>query len=243
MSKQLYYNVPCTLFRDFLKDDSHRQRIFDDVICYVVYAEYLRLQGIETDDDKRFDLACRNMRCKTNKEDVMEYGPGMMRVYQKEACFSISSDIYWSFRNEYHTDEECALFLAWLALKSIIGSKPYIKTNNALWLSRMDGSTQIKKPFSKVCKTYSPQVERYNSLYRCRRLRALLFDYYHVSFYSDGVRGFYFSLTLDMDDLVKAVMKRPRTDVIGRLKEAKQKALEAFNHDCNHEFNHDCNLK
>ena len=248
MSKRIYYNVPCTLFRDYLKDAMHRKRIFDDVLVYAIYAEFMRLQDEETDKAKRFDKACKNMGCMAYKmNDVLSQGAKLYASGKGEAYCSIEADKFWQQVNEQQTDEERALFLAWVALKSIIGNKPYIKTNNALWLSRMDGNSKKKERGFKHKHTYTEAVERYNSLYKCRRLRALLFEYYHVSFFSDGVRGFYFSLTLDMERLLRAVKESTRTNAISKYNEAKKAALEALNHDCNHNCNHDlnhnCNLK
>lgn len=252
MSRRIYYNVPCILFRDFLKSDMHNERVLADVLYYAVYVEYLRLQDKESDEAKRFSMACYNMGCSdqsiSNSYDyAIERGELLYTSGMGEAFCSIDNEKYWRMVNDNPTTEEKALFLAWIALKSIIGNKPYIKTNNALWLSRMDGSSTIKsRPYKKKT-IYSEEIEKYNSLYRCRRLRALLFDYYHVSFFSDGVRGFYFSLTLGMEELIRAVKQRPKTDAIGKFNDAKKKALEALNHDCNHDFNHDfnhnCNLK
>lgn len=248
MSRRIYYNVPCILFRDFLKSDTHTAKVLSDVLYYAVYVEYLRLEEKESDEVERFSTACYNMGCSDQSiiksfNYVIEKGSLLFSSGKGEAFCSIDSARYWRMVNENPTVEEKALFLAWMALKSIIGNKPYIKTNNALWLSRMDGSSTIKRRPYKRKTIYSEEIEKYNSLYRCRRLRALLFDYYHVSFFSDGVRGFYFSLTLNMEELIKAVKQKPKTDVIGKYNEAKKKALESFNHDCNHDFNHDCNLK
>ena len=240
MSRRIYYNVPCILFRDFLKSDTHTERVLGDVLRYAVYVEYMRLQNDVPDEEERFLTACRNMGAEhLCKNQVLMIGDSLFRHGKNEAFVSLDSAKYWEQVNERKTPEQRALFLAWIALKSIIGNKPYIKTNNALWLSRMDGSSTTKGKQFKKKSIYSDEIEKYNSPYRCRRLRALLFQYYRVSFFSDGVRGFYFSLTLNLEELIKAVKQRPRTDAIGKYNEAKRAALEAFNH----EFNHDCNLK
>lgn len=252
MSRRIYYNVPCILFRDFLKSDMHTERVLADVLYYAVYVEYLRLQDKESDEAKRFSMACYNMGCSDQSisksyDYAIERGELLYTSGMGEAFCSIDNEKYWRMVNDNPTTEEKALFLAWVALKSIIGNKPYIKTNNALWLSRMDGNSKKKERGFKHKHIYTEAVERYNSLYKCRRLRALLFEYYHVSFFSDGVRGFYFSLTLDMERLLRAVKDSTRTNAISKYNEAKKAALEALNHDCNHNCNHDlnhnCNLK
>ena len=265
--KPVVYHVPCTIFRDYLKVDAlRRERILSDVLFHAMYREWLRLDKI-TDEEKRFDAACANIGM--NKPcmkitDAIERGKELWNAGINEACFSIGGDLLRKHmdKHEEQTDEERALFVAYLALGSILGNKEYTKTNILMWLSRMDGSTQVKKPFRANCATFTPPVEKYytsidkngnrkKSFYKTRRLRALLYEYYGVSSYADGVRGFYFSLTMDMEELVKAVKEKKSDSALSKFNEAKKKALESSTHDCihdcnhmlNRDCNHDCNLK
>jgi hypothetical protein len=250
MAKRIYYNVPCTLFQNYLKDDMRRKRVLSEVITYAVYAEYLRLHDEVSDEAARFATACRNMGSGSlSMSQTLTDGERLFKSGKGEAFVSLDSDMYWEQVESDMGEEQRLLFLAWMALKSIQGSKSFAKTNRSMWLSRMDGSSKIKKPFRKGANTYSEPIEFYNEekngkktyLYRCRHLRALLFKYYHVSFYSDGVRGFYFSLTLDMKELARAVVSKPKSDVMSEFKEAKMAALAALNHNGNHTRNHNGN--
>ena len=259
MAKRIYYNVPCTLFRNYLKDDNSRIRCLFDVINYAVYVEYMRLQDEIPEEAKRFDAACRNMGSGSlNMNEVLYDGERMLKSGKKEAIFSLDSEKYWEQVNEDKTPEERAMFLAWLALKSIQGNKPFAKTCNAMWLSRMDASTMIKKKGFGRKTTYSEPVERYNSKYKCSRLRALLYKYYHVCSDADGVRGFYFSTTLDFERFETSIKTAPKTDPLSEYKAAKAAAKASLKefakdlahnltrelaHDLTHDSTHNLTLK
>lgn len=246
MAKRIYYNVPCTLFQNYLKDDMRRKRVLSEVITYAVYAEYLRLHDEVSDDAARFATACRNMGSGSlNMSQTLTDGERLFKSGKGEAFVSLDSDKYWEQVNEEKAPD---LFLAWMALKSILGNKPFAKTNNGMWLSRMDGSSKVKKPFRKGANTYSEPVEHFNNHYQCRKLKAQLWYYYGVSFYDgQGIRGFYFSLSMKPEQLKQAVMERVKTDVMAMYKEAMKAAREPRKHngkhDGNHTRNHNGNLK
>ena len=247
MSKRIYYNVPCTLFRNYLKNDFCREQVLFDVLTYAVYSEYLRLQDEVFDEAEGFDMACKNMGCKNRSmEQVLTDGKSLFESGKGEAFVSLDSDKYWKQVNEDMTHEERAMFLAWMALKSIQGNKPFAKTCNAMWLSRMDGYSRMRKPSFRAKNTFSEPVEKYNSKYKCSRLRALLFKYYQVSSDADGVRGFYFSTSMDMNRFVATLKAEPKTDVISEFKAAKaaaKAALKGLTHDLAHDLTHDLTLK
>lgn len=256
MAKRIYYNVPCTLFQNFLKDDKSRERVLFNVLTYVVYAEYMRLQDEIPDEEARFNTACRNMGSgELNKNEVLFDGKRMFKSGKKEAFFSFSSEKYWEQVNEEKTPEERVLFLAWLALKSIQGNKPFAKTCNAMWLSRMDGSTKIKKAFRSNCPPYSDAIQKVcNSKYKCSQIRAKLYKYYNVPYDADGVRGFYFSTSMDFEKFEEAILTAPKTDAMSEFKAAKTAAKAAAKealkeyakqlaHDLTHDLAHHSTLK
>lgn len=239
MSKRIYYNVPCTLFRDYLKDDMHRNIVLHNVAIYSIYVEFLRLKEKESNEAKRFNMACNNMGFPhKDYNDVMNHGSKLFESGKGEAFCSIDSHRYWQQVNDSQSVEMRVLFLAWMALKSIIGNKSYVKANNAIWLSRMDGSSCIKKPFRKGLSTYSDSIERLNNHYQCRKLKALLWYYYGLSFYDGkGVRGFYFSLTLKPEELRRSVEQKQNIDVMSMYKATMNHVRDHNNHNDNRNGN------
>lgn len=150
MGKEIFYNVPCGLFQGFLESDMDKRRIFDDIINYVAYKEYRRLENTISDDTKLWDEICRNIGCYVqDKERTLDRGFEIHVEHKRNAFFSISNTHCWEFTNNYKSDEECVLLLAHLALKSICGNRKYVKTNRILWLSRMDGKSAPRYKFDK----------------------------------------------------------------------------------------------
>lgn len=229
MAKEIFYNVPCGLFQGFLGSDMDKRRVFDDIINYVAYKEDSRLEKTISDDVKRWNETCRNMGCIIrDKERTLDRGFEISVKHKNNAFFSISHTIYWDFCDNYKSDEECVLLLAHLALKSICGNRKYVKTNRFLWLSRMDGKSAPKyKSGKKKTLDLSAAIKRYDTEYGARKLRSLLFQYYHDSFYTGGSRGFYYSSTLSIEELIKAVQSdnQQRIDPLKNAMKMAQKSV------------------
>lgn len=231
MNKQLFYNAPCSVWRGFLDSDGRKTEVLDYHLYCAVSKKYDNLTDIE-DEDKRFEEACDNLYCTIgNKCDCLEYGHNLNSSHQKDAIFSVNSATFWDFHHNYKSEEECTLLLAYLALKSIIGTKSYAKTNKEMWLSRMDGKTRVeysvKKDGSKEL-VLSKSIMKWNTHYGVRKLKTLLWKYYHVSFYSKSVHGFYASVSLDDKGLVAMVQKvKKEPTLYDEFKKAQIAAVEA----------------
>ena len=207
MDKKIYYNAPCGLFHGFLDDELSRKKVLKDVLDFACWQVYEKHSDIK-DEETRFQRVREILGFSNgDKEDIIKRGESLASLHANEPFFSIQGDIYWNFRNTFKSDEECAMLIAYLALKSICGKRQWAKTNKAMWLSRMDGKIrpEYKKVKGKPELDISDSLSKYKSKYGIRRLRALLFEYYKVSFYSKCVHGFCFSTTLSLVDLIFAI--------------------------------------
>lgn len=59
----------------------------------------------------------------------------------------------------------------------------------------------------KKVRVYHPTIEKYSSHYKLQKIKALLYEYYHVSTYSN-TRGFYASCEMKLTDLITTVIER-----------------------------------
>ena len=59
----------------------------------------------------------------------------------------------------------------------------------------------------KKVRVYHPTIEKYSSHYKLQKIKALLYEYYHVSTYSN-TRGFYASCEMELTDLITKVFER-----------------------------------
>ena len=215
MSNTIFYNAPCSVWRRFLERDYNKENVLDQHLFCAIAKVYDTLDDIE-DEKERFRKACSILNCKTHA-DNLSIGHNNNYQYKKDALFSLSHDMFWDFYKNYKSEEECTLLLAYLALKSIIGAKSYAKTNKDMWLSRMDGKTRSeyksKRDGSREL-ILSDSIKKWSTNYGIRKLKALLWKYYHVSFYSKSVHGFYASISLDDKDLAATVQKNKKASTI-----------------------------
>lgn len=231
MTKEIYYNAPCGLYKGFLNDETSRMRALQNVFDFVYFTEYQKHTDIQ-DEKERFEKVRATLDFENGYSDNEERfcrGQKLASLHIKEPYFSISRKAYVDFYNNYKSDEECAMLLAYLALSSICGNKQkWAKTNKAMWLSRMDGKSrpEYKKVKGKDELVLSDSLAKYRTNYGIRRLRALLFEYYHVAFYSKSVHGFCFSTTLTLSDLILMVKHEPSDTkrIDDKLKTATKKA-------------------
>ncbi len=192
-----YYNCPCVLWKDYLLEEK-REQVEENVISYLMAVKYDVCKDMNQVRKELGNIVGGD------DEEILRNGHNLIKMYGggKTAHFSVAIETFWDFKNNYHTDEERAMLLAYLAIKSIVGKQDFIKTNAQMWLSRMDGNT---KPIKKEQLTNN--VREWSTPYKIRKLKALMWKYYHVGFYSSNVHGFYASIKLTSAKLIQAVKK------------------------------------
>lgn len=231
MTNKIYYNAPCGLYIGFLEDDMSRRRVLEDVLYFACYKEYLKHTDIK-DEEKRFQRVLDILNCSGGiRMQIIERGKSLASLHSKEPYFSINKETYWDFHDHYKSDEECAMLMAYLALKSICGQRQWAKTNKAMWLSRADGKSrpEWKKEKGEKVLAVSNGLVKYRTNYGIRRLKSLLYEYYNVSFYSKSVHGFCFSTTMQLSELIAAIKHEPSETkrIDNKLREAIEKAEAA----------------
>ena len=229
MTNYIYYNAPSELFRGFLLDKKYPQCL-GDVINYVLYAQceknWCSMKDCGEYASKALGVDFQNPKT-AYKRGLQLFDELIRENREKPAFFSMSHDLYWYLREKETTSEERGVILAYLAIKSMIGKREYIKANMTLLCSRMDGQTRYRG------QQISSEVAMYATRYRAHKLMNALFERYGVIFYSGNathkVRGFYCSLTLSMAELIHRVEKardEAKAKPYDPLKEAQRKALE-----------------
>lgn len=229
MADKIYYNAPCELYKGFLSDRKHEECL-ENILNFVIYALSSK-KGYNKDTCREYARDCLGVNC---SNPASNYNSGrklfneLMYNDTKPAYFSVSNEMYWHFHDRETSFDERVSALAYLAIKSMIGKREYIKTNMTLLCSRMDGRTRYRRG-----QELSPEVAKYTNRYWSHKLMNDLFTRYGVVFYSGcaahKVRGFYCSVTLSMVDLIRKVEKvrnEARAQPADPLREAQRKALE-----------------
>jgi hypothetical protein len=236
MADKIYFNAPCKLYRGFL-DDRKYSECLEDVLAFAAYAQSSKAGCLKKDFA---EYVREHLQAKlVNPDKFYQRGSDLFfntvgRASEKPAFFSVSSDMYWWLRDK-PAREERAVALAYLAIKSMIGKREYVKTNMTLLCNRMDGRTRYT-----AGKEASPEIAKYANRYWGHKLLAMLYDKYGVTIYSGSVahkmRGFYCSCTLTMTELIRKV-EQSRAEAKARpkdpLKEAQREALAELGMPCN----------
>lgn len=119
---------------------------------------------------------------------------------------------------------DAVVMLAYMAVKSIAGHQRFYKMSNDLLLARMSGYKDVKTLQENGCPT---KLRKYNTRHYLEKIRAYLWKYYRVAFYSPGkMRGYYVSLTITPQHLKNVVEKIRQKTILAEYKEAQHELRE-----------------
>lgn len=240
--KKVYLKVPCELFKGFASTAEKRRECIQGIFKYGLYSLSQKYGSKK--------LACAYLNLVTEGYDIENFikrGEEIAKAVKGKCYFYVSVKKLWEFHNDSKKFEESVLFLAYLALSSIQGNRSYFFSSNGLLLARMDGqdkvnygeklnvdkdtgNTEIRRSADNLILENS-ELKSYASKYKMNALRELLYTYYKVSSYSPrGARGFYFSTTLGLEDLIKtvsfAILLRAQQKKESSLKQETKKIVE-----------------
>lgn len=230
---ETYYQFPAALMFGFWQSEEAKIRCLNNVLYYSAYSvwcskgrgglvsegnfhnficEELSLSRFAYDTKAKFYRATEELR---SKYDPDTYN-GLF--------WCISNSMFFDFYNNSKTAEERAGLLAYLAIRSIIGQRPFAKTNKYFLTSRMACNLKNQNELPE-------EIEKYRIRYHFDKLKTRLYTSFNVAIYSDKtMRGLYVSLKKDTDGkpdilwLAQQVNKhRLEKDSIDPLKDALQK--------------------
>lgn len=222
MSEVKYFNFPVCLLSGFLVDPVE---VLRKIGRYSVY-KYSLISELSFEDAAHFFGITFNHPAAAQKEAELIHSD----VPANSPFVGISLTQYSEFYNNHKTEFECATLLAFLALKSIIQDKRYMKLDNRYFLARMDGK-------SHACdfKALSKSIRKYANEYQTKKLKTALSLSYGLKTYGFHTRGFYISFTLDLEDLIYHAELRRKSIKVNQLKndteEARKRALERLRND------------
>ena len=225
MSDQKYFNVPVQLISGFMDNSSD---CLNNIFDYAVYQMSLKYEGTEA---QNFLKACKWFEVKTG-DDMKSIRNGKIlnaNIIHSSPKVGISLKMWFDFYQNEKSDFDKICFLGFLAIKSILQTKPYCKIDNKYWLSRMDGKVKAISEFRELSKT----ISKYASEYQTVKIKKELRIGWGLTTYSRYTRGFYVSLSMTIEELVFEAEKRRKStkDKLYREqeKEALKKAMNRIN--------------
>lgn len=197
-----YFNFPITLLNDFLKDEYSHTNVLNDIMNYAMYDISREYNG---DDDEKLKYATNFFGITNNDTKAFIKGRKLYDSNIGSAKVGISKDMLFDFYdNKTKTEFDKICLLAFLGLKSILGTSAYCKTNFNLMFARVEGRNKSCTGFGIFCET----ILKYNT----RRLREKIInelqDNWYLKYYSYHTRGFYISFDMTREELIIMAEKK-----------------------------------
>ncbi|WP_027880399.1 hypothetical protein [Mesoflavibacter zeaxanthinifaciens] len=209
-----YFNFPVQFLTGFLENPITSLNI----ICkYCLYHHSLKLNNNKKID--RFIAATFYFDLSYGDGGHQAYVDAMNdaeRIYNNSIAehgenppkTGLKIEVFKRFIIENKSKFDYTCLLAFLALKSIIGKKPYCKTTNNYWLARMDGKTHSVNDKSEL----SDQIQKFSNEYQTKKIKSELQNSWGLITYSRYTRGFYISFQMKLEDLIyQAELNRKST--------------------------------
>ncbi len=130
--------------------------------------------------------------------------------------------------NKDKSEFDVAQLAAYVSIKSILGTKKYVKTNKAHIVSRMFGYSSVKHLPKEMIPSIKSLFTKYNSRYHIDKVLQLLELNWNVITYSNHIRGMYIAMgnKISIVELASAVETKKKKNQISELKRSKIEARD-----------------
>lgn len=218
MNDKKYLNVPVPMLKDL---HSNSKRFFDDAFDVGLYLYSKTLTGSEEkrykDSLHFFGITQRNF-----KNGIVTAKQFLNRIPDKYPTIGIEKDMLFDYYKNDKSDFDIICLSAFLGIRSILGKKPYDKTNKSLIHARMFGYNTAKE----LPVELTPLQEKYKIRWHMDKLLEELQINWHLKVLWNHNRGFYLSFDLSFDEMAAIIEKDKQIFKIQQLKELKKKAIE-----------------
>lgn len=215
------YNFPISMLHGFI---SNPDKVLNDILDFAVYStnkqyHYEDADEVEAITGTRF----------YNLNSALRDGEQLAKEHSNNGYpwTGIGHNILWQFKGKDRNDFDKATLLAFLAIKSLIGEKPYYKvTNQSVIFKRMAGYKDSDKY------NLPKEIKKFTTRSRFDRIKLELKENWNVVIYATHVRGMYISTTLSLEELaMQAEKNKLRTRQRAQshaAEEARRKAVETL---------------
>jgi hypothetical protein len=209
--KPQYFNFPIILIKSLPED---KLGTLNNALYFAMYSHSLKMDAEElysNSELSKFKSAAKFYGVILNGSDQniklkLKRGKELFdSIPTENPKVGLNISIFWDFYNNEKSEFDIVCLLAFLAIKSILGSKPYCKTVNAYLWSRMSGNA--KSDLSELTET----VKKYANEYQTVKIKNELRENWGLITYSRYTKGFYVSFTLDLPKLILEAEKRRKS--------------------------------
>lgn len=220
-----YFNFPVQLMQGVLKSNQKIKKEFlSNVLHYSIYRHSVLIEDLnqyEETQQERFNRSAQWLHVELgNPKYALSEGMELNKKYKNAKVFTgLNTGVFWDFYKNDKTDYQWEYLFAFLAFKSIIGKKQYVKTNNELLYTRMAGKEKVKE--YQVLKGFS------FTRYHLDKIKTELQTGWGLKYYSRYTKGFYVGFNIDLETLIYEAEKRKDSMKAALLKEKKKATVNA----------------
>ena len=199
MKKEIYFNFPIALMRGLLIGQKSVKSCLSDAMDFHVYSHSVKIEDLneyEETDLQRFKRSASYWGVTFgHPESAMQNGKQLFEKYADGAALvGINKDMYWDFYQGTKSSFQVECLITFLALRSILGKKKVVKTNNALLAVRMSG-------FASTAESFLEEVYEMKR-YQLDKIKTELQTNWNLKYYSFYTRGFYISFDMTLEELI-----------------------------------------
>lgn len=199
--QRMYFTIPLPLMEGWWESYESFQNCLLNGLQYDILAYTYECNFTNVTDDETvikavhesFNLKTwrydnENHIIKKMRQDKVLYNLYWTEENNRPANFQIEVRQFWDFVNNEKTMDDCSMLMAFMSVKSLMGHNKVIKTNKYAITARMACRTSLRSTSQQL----PEEIAKWQSRKRYDRLKRVLFERYHVGFYSDtGIRGTY----------------------------------------------------
>lgn len=217
---QVYFNFPVPLLRNAFGDI---RQVMNDIMAYAGYMHTLKLD-LGTSQKKMESAGNYFGVIYGNAAIAYDQGSNLFYELPKNSpMVGISKSILFDFYLNPKTEFDIAVLCAFLAVKSILGYKPYVKTTNDFLISRMAGYARVDEITDQI----PDPLVKFTIRRMLDKIKLELQTSWGVNIYARYTRGFYVSIEtiFPLEKLVLEAEKRREEHIEAQLRNKKETAL------------------
>lgn len=219
-TNKIFFNVPIPLLKQL---HTNCREFYEKAFDVGVYLCSKNLEGSSAVE--KYNAAMKFLNVSQGKSSDTALKSARSIIYNigdNYPTAGLDTHTYFDFYKNEKSDFEIASLAAFLGIKSIIGTKPYCKTNKAFIHARMFGYVTAKEMPSKL----SLLEQKYQIRWHMDKILLELQTNWSLKLISDHQRGMYVSFSLSLEQLAEKSLINKQKAKIQQLRESKKKAID-----------------
>ena len=203
-----YMSVPIGLLRDIHKN---KESVIHEMFTYGIYDRALKLYpNMEIVETFAIEESMNYLGLTVNDlETRLERGHKAYARYCKQPTASIKKTLLFDIRDGKMTEFELMVVSAFIGLRSMIGTKAYLKATDDYLVCRMFGYDSKEEYLNaRPTKQDKDLRVKYSKRYQLDKIKKTLQNEWNLVYYSQHTRGFYVSFKLSFEALVNCALDK-----------------------------------